>query len=110
MIANSGHLSEAERQFHDAMIDTYKIAKRDCDYNATYFLGMVIDYGGLNAAKRLLATTEPSDGFTTLWMCGRLDLTVEAHVLKPEFQSLFTPEEIAIARSQLKEYGYPTNA
>jgi hypothetical protein len=62
------------------MIGIYKTAKSDCTYNATYFIRMVTDYGGLEAARRLLATNQPSDGFATLWMCGRLDLTVEAHI------------------------------
>lgn len=99
-------MTDTERRFHQAMIDIYKVAKRDCNYTATYFLRMVNELGGLNATKKLLATTEPSDGFTTLWTYRRLDLTVEAHVIKPEFQSLFTTDEIAIARSRLKEYGY----
>ena len=34
------------------------------------------------------------------------DLTVEAHVIREEFQSLFTPEEIATAKRRLDEYGY----
>jgi hypothetical protein len=47
-----------------------------------------------------------SDGFTALWRAKRLDLTVEAHVLKPEFESLFTSDELGIARSRLAEYGH----
>ncbi len=44
-----------------------------------------------------------SDSFTILWECGCLDLTVEAHVLKPEFTGLFTDEEIGVARSRLEK-------
>src|SRR5215207_4204791 len=45
-----------------------------------------------------------------MWQHQRLDLTVEAHVLKPEFQHLFSPQELDIARSRLREYGceFPT--
>lgn len=99
-------MTDLERQFHEAMIDIYKVAQRECNYNATYFLRMVTEEGGLAAARQLLAKEQVSDGFGTLWMCGRLDLTVEAHVIKPEFQSLFTPQEIAVAQSRLKDYGY----
>jgi hypothetical protein len=35
------------------MIDIYKTAKRDCNYNATCFMRMVTDYGGLETARRL---------------------------------------------------------
>lgn len=103
-------MTDQEIQFHRAMINIYPEAKRDCNYNATYFLRMVTDHGGLEAAKRLLATETVSDGFGTLLLCGRLDLTVEAHVIKPEFAVLFTPEEIAIANHRLEEYGYKPDA
>lgn len=99
-------MSKLEAQFHQAMVDIYVVAKRDCKYNATYFLTMVTEHGGLEAARRLLANTSVSDGFGTLLLCGRLDLTVEAHVLKPEFRELFTSEEIAVAAKRLQEFGY----
>jgi hypothetical protein len=47
-----------------------------------------------------------SDGFTTLWKLQRVDLSVEAYVLRPEYAPLFTEEERAIARARLKGYGY----
>lgn len=99
-------MTDQETRFHRAMVNIYQEAKRACNYNATYFLGMVSEHGGLEAAKRLLATETVSDGFGTLLLCCRLDLTVEAHVIKPEFAELFTPEEIAIANLRLEEYGY----
>jgi hypothetical protein len=99
-------MTDLEKKFHQAMLDIYEIAKCECNYNATYFLRMVVDYGGLQAARRLLATDKPSDGFTALWMCRRLDLSVEAVVLKPEFVPLFTDAEREIARNRLAEYGY----
>jgi hypothetical protein len=81
-----------EQAFHLAMISIYNRAKRDLGYNASRFLQM-LDLGGLAAARQLLHAPTVSDGFTTLWERHRLDLTVEAHVLKPEFQHLFTEDE-----------------
>ena len=43
--------------------------------------------------------------FTTLWELKRLDLSVEAFVLRSEYAPLFTEEERGIARARLKEYG-----
>ena len=100
------NVSELEDRFEQAMFDVYHNAKQECNYNATYFLQMLGKYGGLQTARRLLASTKTTDGFTTLWECGRLDLSVEAQVLRPEFAPLFTPEERAIARGRLAEYGY----
>jgi hypothetical protein len=99
-------MTDLEMRFHDAMIAIYEIAKREYRYNATRFLQMVSEQGGLAAARTLLATSAPSEGFTMLWECGRLDLTVEANVLKTEFATLFTEEEKAVARRRLAEYGY----
>jgi hypothetical protein len=50
--------------------------------------------------------TAPSGGFTTLWERGRLDLTVEAHVLKTEFAPLFTDGDRHQARDRLEAYGW----
>jgi len=36
-------------------------------------------------------------------MCGRLDLTIEAHVSKPEFEPLFTRKESGIAQARRRE-------
>ena len=71
-------MSELEQQFHKAMVQVYINAKRYCQYNATYFLQMLTERGGLATAKYLISTDTPSDGFTKLWECQRLDLTVEA--------------------------------
>ena len=88
------------------MVGIYKVAKRDAHYNATRFLQMVSEAGGLATARQLLHATTVSDGFTSLWIAKRLDLSVEAHVVKPEFASLFTDEERRTAQARLDEYGH----
>lgn len=69
---------------------------------------MVGEYGGLKTAQKLIWAAEVSSGFTTLWEHQRLDLSVEALVLRPEYFSLFTDEERKIARTRLAEYSYTT--
>jgi hypothetical protein len=95
--------------FQQSMIAIYKTAKRELGYNAIRFLQMVIDRGGVEAAKQLLNAPVVSDGFTTLWEHHRLDLSVEAHVLKDEFAPLFTDAERRTARQRLAEYGFATD-
>ena len=58
------------------------------------------------AALTLLASPTVSDGFAALWQCGRLDLTVEALVLRPPWSALFTEQELTTARKRLTELGY----
>ena len=94
-----------ESRFHGAMLNIYRIAKRDLSYNATRFHQMVEDQGGLRAAKQLLASP-PSEGFSTLWEKGRLDLSMEAHVIKPEFRELFSESEVRLAEERLRQFGY----
>ena len=96
-----------EFSFHKSMLEIYRRAKEECGYNATRFLQMVSNGGGLRTAKKLLATTDPSDGFTELWKNHRLDLTVEHLVLKPEYRDLFTDNEITTAKERLILHGYP---
>ena len=95
-----------ERRFHAAMLDGYEQIKAETGYNATYFLQMVREQGGLRAAKNLLAKPGPSAGLTRLWEEGRLDLSLEAFVLKPEFAPLFSEQELTTARQRLIDYGY----
>jgi hypothetical protein len=99
-------MSELEQQFHKAMIQVYENAKRYCQYNATYFLQMLSVRGGLATARYLITTDMPSDGFTKLWECQRLDLTVEAVALNPIYAALFTEEELRLAKERLQQFGY----
>jgi len=98
--------SDRENRFHDAMLNIYKRAKKETGYNARIFLGLVVDRGGLHTARYLLHAQVVSDGYTALWQRGRLDLTVEALVLEPEWQPLFSVNELKIAVDRLKQYGY----
>jgi hypothetical protein len=64
---------------------------------------VVSEQGGLRAAKTFLHKEGYSDGFVELWQCGRLDISMEALVLRKPWSSLFTAAEFAIARRRLQE-------
>ena len=51
-----------------------------------------------NAARRRFPTLH-----------NRLDLSVEAHALKPEYAELFSDEERKLCRDRLKEFDYPVD-
>lgn len=104
-------MKDLSKQFDLAMIEIYRRAKSEARYNATIFLQMVGDRGGLATAKYLINSTTPSDGYTHLYERGRLDLTVEAMIMEnPQWHELFTPEELSKARLRLEKYGYKTRA
>ncbi|SHM94734.1 GmrSD restriction endonuclease domain-containing protein [Cryptosporangium aurantiacum] len=93
-------------EFHRAMTTIHQQARDETGYSATYLLAMLAEDGGVETAKRLLASATVSTGFTALWQKGRLDLTVEALVLDPRFAGLFTAEELDAARSRLAQFGF----
>ncbi|GHO73951.1 hypothetical protein KSD_17220 [Ktedonobacter sp. SOSP1-85] len=93
------------QEFHEAMINLYRETMKAIGYRATQFYHMVNEEGGVETAHRLLAK-EPTDGFTKLWEKKRLDLSVEALVLKPQFASLFDENEREMARRRLKDFRY----
>lgn len=94
-------------KFNAAMLNIYNRAKAEANYNATRYLHMVGENGGLETARYLIHSKNVSDGYTALWERGRLDLTVEALIIdNPEYHELFTAEELEICRKRLKEYGY----
>jgi len=97
---------DAERKFHIAMREIYETAKKECGYNASRFMQIVAEKGGVAAARQLIGKSGGTDGFATLWEHGRLDLSVEAHVLKEEYKELFTDEERKMCRDRLLEFGF----
>ncbi len=98
--------NKPEREFHKAMIHIYEKARDETGYLATRFLQMVTEHGGVETAKILINADKPSDGYSALWERKRLDITVEALVQDPRWESLFTPDEINRARQRLIDYGY----
>lgn len=97
---------ETLKSFNHAMQEVYSRAKLEAGYTATHYLKMLHEIGGLGTAHLLLGGSTVSSGFTALWEKGRLDLTVENVVLRPEFQALFTDDELDNARSRLIDYGF----
>jgi uncharacterized LabA/DUF88 family protein len=97
---------QLKSDFHEAMLNIYRRAKSECRYDAKVFLGMVVEHGGLEAAKRLLHAPDVQEGFTRLWECGRLDLTMEALIIQDPWNQLFTAEELAIAKRRLTQHGW----
>jgi len=98
---------DLQGRFHLEMLRIYDEAKA-FGYHPTYFLRMVVERGGLLAAKQLLSGDRLSDGFVRLWEEQRLDLSIEALAIKDPWSSLFTPEELAEARRRLEgaQFGF----
>jgi len=106
----AGMPEDLKDQFHQQMIGIYRNALTQARYEAKQFLRMVTVQGGLAAAKALLHTPYLPDGFAELWQRGRLDLTMEYMLVQPPWNSLFTEEELKIARDRLAAHSQPPRA
>jgi hypothetical protein len=94
-------------KFDQEMLGIYQRAHSEANYNATRFLHMLHEHGGLETARILLHSANVSEGYTALWERGRLDLTVEAVIHNnPKWHPLFTQDDLAICAKRLKEYRY----
>jgi hypothetical protein len=94
--------------FDEAMMEVYQRALTECGYKATRFLQMLHEHRGLETARILLRASHVSEGYVALWERNRLDLTVEALILAPEWSGLFSEDEREIAKRRLAEYGFRT--
>lgn len=85
-------------KFHQEMLATYDRCA-EIGYRPTAFLATVRQHGGVEAAKRLIASPETS-GLAELALRGRLDLSMEALMTRPEYQGLFTADEVKAAANR----------
>jgi len=96
-----------ESEFHEEMLNIYRKALNEANYNAVRFLQMVVNHGGVETAHRLINAANVSEGYTALWERKRLDLTVEALVVENQkYHPLFSNQEIGICKKRLEDYGY----
>lgn len=99
-------MTKLELEFHDEMRNIYKTAKNELGYKATRLKKMIADIGGVKAAKKLIAKDGGTEGFEILWEYKRLDLSVEALVLKMKYCSLFSEDELELCENRLADFGY----
>lgn len=94
-----------EAEFLEAMLEVYR-SVATITAPPTRFLNMLDQYGAVNTAKSLLIRDELQETFVVLSRLGRLDVTVEAVVLKAKYRDLFTDAELQKARCRLESCGY----
>lgn len=101
----TGSFEELQQRFHAAMLNIGQETKK-FGYNPVRFDQMVVNVGGLRAARHLLRDQTISAGLMRFWEEGRLDLSMEALVLRGPWCVLFTDEELNEARRRLRELDY----
>lgn len=96
----------SEKELTVAMVGIYQRSLKETGVNHSYFLRMLNESGGHATAVHLVHANQPSDGYTDLHLKGRLDLTVEALILQPRWESLFEQDTRDRARTRLIAYGF----
>ena len=97
-------MTELEQRFDLAMRQVYLDAKEKAGYNATRFLQMLDEHGGLETARILLRSEQPSSGLFALWEKGHVAVSMEALVVRPEWRDLFAYDEVMAAQRRLDAF------
>lgn len=94
------------RRFHAETIRLCKDVELALGRPPNVMLGMISQMGGVDATRAVVGSSSPSETFSLLWGCGRLDLTLEALILREEFQGLFSEALLRRAEDRLSQAGY----
>jgi hypothetical protein len=95
-----------EQKFHRESISGCEELRKEHGYNPTYWVRMVHEHGAVQAAKLLLRASNAQEGLFRLWELKRLDMSIEAMVIDPQYGSLFSEEERKLARKRLDDLGF----
>jgi len=101
-------MDQLERKLRGAFEGAHANAISDLGFGMPALVRMVAESGPTGAARKILPHV--TDMFTKLYFHGRLDLSVEAIVLRDEFRPLFTEDELSLASSRLRESNYEATA
>ncbi|WP_457578814.1 hypothetical protein [Ensifer adhaerens] len=94
--------------FEAAMRNIYFEAKK-AGYTAHAYWKMLQNDGAMNTARRLALAPQASEGFGKLFLMGKLDLTVEALIVREPWRRLFEAEVIASAQKRLDQMAGSTS-
>lgn len=97
---------DLQKQLHQAMLEIYQRSLKETGVNHSMFHRMIHEQGAHATALHLVHAPKPSDGYTDLYLKGRLDLTVEALVLQKKWDPIFEEETRQLARKRLTEYRF----
>lgn len=93
--------------------DLFALIRRmlnECNYRASQLFQSINTHGALSTVKGLINAPTPSDGFVTMLLKGRLDLSVEAIAVAADWRHLLTAAELERAYGRLADAGYETTA
>lgn len=99
-------MSDLVARFEAEMWRLYREPAKRFGYKAHYFREMLEARGAIETARILAGSPGHHEGLTRLYELKALDLSVEALVLRPPWNTLFHPSVLKVARKKLKDLGY----
>lgn len=99
-------MTALEKKLQQEVMKNCAVAEKEYDCKMTRFLQTIERFGIVKTAQEILRKGRTSDCFNKLAEAGRLDLTMEATIIKNEYSELFTDEEVNDCYDLLCEKGY----
>jgi hypothetical protein len=91
-------------RFSEAVADLYKRTLVECNHRQTFLKELCDSMGGYRAAKKVLGNKKYIVGIASLKPYNRLDLSVEAYVVDPQWNGIFTKRQLEVANARLSQY------
>ena len=95
-----------EKKLQQEVVKNCEIAEKEYDCKMTRILETIYRFGIVRTAQEILRKGRTSDCFDKLVEEGRIDLTMEAVIVKRQYAELFTDEEVNVCYELLCEKGY----
>lgn len=97
---------ELEKKLQQEVIKNCELAEKEYGCKMTRFLQTIERFGIVRTAQEIFKKGRTSDCFNKLAEAGRLELTMEATIVKGEYSELFTDEQVNNCYELLCENGY----
>ena len=92
---------DPQEQFAEDLTAACFESAKTCGYFPGEVLGKAKNLGAVETARRILHEGSPGYYFRLLCQKRRLDLSVEAQAVRPEYRQFFTPRELETAMTRL---------
>ena len=99
-------MTELEKKFSEEWMKKAEQTQAFEQYNATRLLKNIQERGGVSVARRMLERNGCSESFALLKKHNRVDLSMEALVVKGEYGALFEDDEVNQCFTLLCETDY----
>ncbi len=109
LIHMEGVMSELEQRLRHEFERAVSICI-ELGYKPMRFVQMLRQAGPVMTATTLVTDPTFHEGFTRLWEMGRLDLSVEAIIIRDPYRALFPPHVLDMARKRLAQLNYNTDS